>query len=191
MQLGAFSISLAVKDLEASRKFYEAFGFESKGGEPEKGYLILKNGDAVIGLFQGMFDKNTLTFNPGWDTSGKELSEFTDVRELKAELAKEELRFSFTPAMNQQKVLWTAARSIREKVRARAPGTEYVLLAHFVAAPDREEAFGAHLYLFDRGGRCVIVDFQNSHHDDFRRDPPNSPASRVRLAAQRLEAHLR
>ena len=67
MELGAFSISLAVKDLEASRKFYEKFGFKAFAGDPSKNWLILKNGDHVIGLFQGMFDKNILTFNPGWD----------------------------------------------------------------------------------------------------------------------------
>lgn len=66
MELGTFSISLAVKDLEASRKFYEKFGFKAFCGEPSQNWLILKNGDHVIGLFQGMFDKNILTFNPGW-----------------------------------------------------------------------------------------------------------------------------
>ena len=67
MQLGTFSVSLAVKDLEASRKFYEKFGFTSFAGDATQNWLILKNGDHVIGLFQGMFDKNILTFNPGWD----------------------------------------------------------------------------------------------------------------------------
>src|SRR5260370_3280846 len=86
MELGAFSISLAVKDLEASRKFYEKFGFKAFGGNPSKNWLIMKNGDHVIGLFQGMFDKNILTFNPGWDSNAQKLSAFTDVRELQRQL---------------------------------------------------------------------------------------------------------
>ncbi len=86
MELGAFSISLAVKDIEASRKFYEKFGFETFGGDASQNWLILKNGDHVIGLFQGMFEKNTLTFNPGWDSSASELDSFTDVRDLQRQL---------------------------------------------------------------------------------------------------------
>ena len=86
MELGAFSISLAVKDLEASRKFYEKFGFNVFGGDPSQNWLILKNGDHVIGLFQGMFDKNILTFNPGWDSNANKLGSFTDVRELQRQL---------------------------------------------------------------------------------------------------------
>lgn len=82
MDLGAFSISLAVKDLDASRRFYEAFGFRVFGGNAEQNWLILKNGDHIIGLFQGMFDKNILTFNPGWDADAQPLPSFTDVREL-------------------------------------------------------------------------------------------------------------
>jgi catechol 2,3-dioxygenase-like lactoylglutathione lyase family enzyme len=89
MQLGAFSISLAVKDLEASRKFYEKFGFTAFAGEPSQNWLILKNGDTVIGLFQGMFEKNILTFNPGWDSNAQELSSFTDIRELQRQLKAE------------------------------------------------------------------------------------------------------
>lgn len=81
MQLGAFSISLAVKDLGASRAFYETLGFEKTGGDGEH-YLILTNGATTIGLFQGMFDKNILTFNPGWDGPHAESASFTDVREL-------------------------------------------------------------------------------------------------------------
>ena len=69
MELGAFSISLAVKDIETSRAFYEKFGFKDFGGNASQNWLILKNGDHVIGLFQGMFEKNTLTFNPGWDNN--------------------------------------------------------------------------------------------------------------------------
>lgn len=86
MDLGAFSISLSVKNLEASRAFYETLGFESFAGEPEENWLILKNGDHVIGLFQGMFDRNILTFNPGWDQNAQPLSTFTDVRELQRRL---------------------------------------------------------------------------------------------------------
>jgi lactoylglutathione lyase len=86
MDLGAFSVSLAVKDLQASRQFYEKFGFEVVAGDPSQNWLILKNGDHVIGLFQGMFDKNILTFNPGWDSSARELATFTDVRELQRQL---------------------------------------------------------------------------------------------------------
>jgi len=89
MELGAFSISLAVKDLEASRKFYEKFGFTAFGGDPSQNWLILKNGDHVIGLFQGMFEKNALTFNPGWDSNAQELSTFTDVRDLQRKLKAE------------------------------------------------------------------------------------------------------
>ncbi len=86
MQLGAFSISLAVNDLAASRAFYEKFGFTASGGDPSQNWLILKNGDHVIGLFQGMFDKNMLTFNPGWDANAQPVENFTDVRELQRRL---------------------------------------------------------------------------------------------------------
>ena len=94
MQLGAFSISLAVKDLEASRAFYEKFGFKSLGMDPSHGYLILKNGDVVIGIFQGMFEKNMLTFNPGWDQNAQNLSSFTDVRELQRQLKSQGMKFT-------------------------------------------------------------------------------------------------
>lgn len=86
MELGAFSISLAVNDLEASRKFYEAFGFQIFGGNAAQGWLILKNGETVIGLFQGMFEKNMLTFNPGWNQNAQKLPAFTDIRELQRQL---------------------------------------------------------------------------------------------------------
>ncbi len=86
MNLGSFSLSLAVRDLAASRGFYEKLGFEALGGTPEHGYLILKNGDTVIGLFQGMFEDNILTFNPGWNSSAEEVEIFTDVRDLAADL---------------------------------------------------------------------------------------------------------
>lgn len=86
MELGAFSVSLAVKDLAASMAFYEKFGFEVFGGDPENNWVILKNGDCIIGLFQGMFEKNILTFNPGWDSNAQQLDSFTDVRELQRQL---------------------------------------------------------------------------------------------------------
>ena len=86
MQLGAFSVSLAVKNLDASRAFYEKFGFTVSGGDAAQHWLILRNGDHVIGLFQGMFDRNTLTFNPGWDSHARPLATFTDVRELQRQL---------------------------------------------------------------------------------------------------------
>ena len=86
LQLGNFSISLAVRNIEASRDFYAKLGFTAVMGEASKGWLILKNGDVVIGLFQGMFERNMLTFNPGWDADGKPLDEFTDVRVLQRRL---------------------------------------------------------------------------------------------------------
>ncbi|MBK8003967.1 MAG: VOC family protein [Gemmatimonadetes bacterium] len=85
MQLGAFSLSLAVKDLAASRAFYAKLGFQPFAGDGTH-WQILKNGDTVLGLFQGMFDKNLLTFNPGWDQAAQPLPSFTDVRELQKQL---------------------------------------------------------------------------------------------------------
>lgn len=93
MELGAFSVSLAVKDLEASRAFYEKFGFASFAGDPSQNWLILKNGDVIIGLFQGMFEKNILTFNPGWDSNAQKLETFTDVRELQRQLRAQGIQF--------------------------------------------------------------------------------------------------
>ncbi len=86
MELGAFSVSLAVKDIEASRLFYEKLGFTVFAGDQAQNWLILKNGDHAIGLFQGMFERNILTFNPGWDSNAQPLKEFTDVRELQRQL---------------------------------------------------------------------------------------------------------
>jgi lactoylglutathione lyase len=86
MNLGAFSISLTVEDIEASRKFYEKFGFKVFAGDASQNWLILKNGDQAIGLFQGMFEKNILTFNPGWDSNAQKLDVFTDVRDLQRQL---------------------------------------------------------------------------------------------------------
>jgi len=86
MELGTFSISLAVKDIAASRAFYEKFGFKEFAGNASQHWLILKNGPHAIGLFQGMFEKNILTFNPGWDGNANKLNTFTDVRDLQREL---------------------------------------------------------------------------------------------------------
>lgn len=86
MQLGTFSVSLAVKDIHASKAFYEKLGFKVFHGEITQNWLIMKNGDLVVGLFQGMFDKNALTFNPGWDSNAQKLENFTDVRELQRQL---------------------------------------------------------------------------------------------------------
>lgn len=86
MSLGNFSVSLAVKDIAASRAFYEKLGFRVIGGDQARNWLILQNDTSTIGLFQGMFEKNTLTFNPGWDRNGAALPEFDDVREIQAEL---------------------------------------------------------------------------------------------------------
>jgi len=86
MNLGTFSLSLAVKDIEASRAFYETFGFKEVGGDATQNWLILRNGDHTIGLFQGMFEKNTITFNPGWDKNAAKLDTFTDIRDLQRQL---------------------------------------------------------------------------------------------------------
>jgi catechol 2,3-dioxygenase-like lactoylglutathione lyase family enzyme len=86
MKLGAFSISLSVSDIRTSRDFYEKLGFEVFHGDISQNWLILKNGDHVIGLFQGMFEKNTLTFNPGWDSNAQKLDDFTDIRDIQRHL---------------------------------------------------------------------------------------------------------
>jgi lactoylglutathione lyase len=86
MDLGTFSINLAVKDIEASRSFSEKLGFKAFAGDASQHWLILKNGDQTIGLFQGMFEKNILTFNPGWDSNAQKLDAFTDVRDLQRQL---------------------------------------------------------------------------------------------------------
>jgi catechol 2,3-dioxygenase-like lactoylglutathione lyase family enzyme len=93
MDLGAFSVSLSVKDLEVSKSFYEKLGFAPVMGEAAEGWLILKNGDHVIGLFQGMFERNSLTFNPGWDRDAKAVESFTDVRELQRRLKEQGVEF--------------------------------------------------------------------------------------------------
>ncbi len=86
MKLGAFSISLSVKDLKASKQFYSTLGFSVFAGDLERNYLIMKNGNALVGLFQGMFENNILTFNPGWDENASTLEAFDDVRKIQKEL---------------------------------------------------------------------------------------------------------
>ena len=86
MQLGKFSVSLSVKDLGASRAFYEKLGFQAVGGDPAQNWLVLQNETSTIGLFQDMFDKNMLTFNPGWDKTRGTLPDFDDVREIQSKL---------------------------------------------------------------------------------------------------------
>ncbi len=93
MELGAFSISLTVKDIQASKEFYEKFGFKAFGGDITQNWLILKNGDTIIGLFQGMFEKNMLTFNPGWDVNAQKLDSFVDVREIQRQLKQQGIKF--------------------------------------------------------------------------------------------------
>lgn len=95
LALGAFSVSLAVKDIEASRTFYQQLGFEAVGGDVARKWLILRNGTTTIGLFQGIFERNTLTFNPGWDAACNALPEFTDVREIQRRL----IASGLTPAV--------------------------------------------------------------------------------------------
>ncbi len=94
MDLGTFSVSLAVKDIAVSQAFYEKLGFEVFGGDASQGWLIMKSPSCVIGLFQGMFEKNILTFNPGWDESAQPLDSFTDVREIQGKLRAEGVEFA-------------------------------------------------------------------------------------------------
>lgn len=92
MKLGAFSISLSVKDINASKTFYENLGFEVFAGSLEMNYLIMKNGNALVGLFQGMFENNLLTFNPGWDESANKLESFADIRDIQKELKSKDIK---------------------------------------------------------------------------------------------------
>ena len=94
MELGSFSISLAVKDLAASRDFYAKLGFTEAGGDAAQNWLILRNGDHVIGLFQGMFERNIMTFNPGWNQASEAVDPYTDVRELQRTLREQGVEFS-------------------------------------------------------------------------------------------------
>lgn len=94
MKLGAFSISLSVKDINASKEFYENLGFTVFGGGLEKRYLIMKNGNALVGLFQGMFEGNVLTFNPGWDENAGKVEPFDDVREIQRQLRNKDIKLA-------------------------------------------------------------------------------------------------
>ena len=94
MQLGVFSVSLSVKDIHASKAFYEQLGFTVFGGDIAQNWLIMKNGDCLIGLFQGMFERTMLTFNPGWDANAQNLATFTDVRELQKRLKVKGVEFA-------------------------------------------------------------------------------------------------
>ncbi len=94
MELGTFSISLAVKNINASKEFYEKLGFDIFMGDIAQNWLIMKNGEHVIGLFQGMFEKNILTFNPGWDGNAQKLNAFTDIRELQRQLKAQGVEFA-------------------------------------------------------------------------------------------------
>ena len=94
MKLGAFSISLSVKDLEVSKEFYQNLGFTVFGGHMEQKYLIMKNGNALVGLFQGMFEGNILTFNPGWDENAQNLESFDDVRDIQKHLKSKNVKLS-------------------------------------------------------------------------------------------------
>tara|TARA_R110002110_G_scaffold156580_1_gene351728 strand:- start:54 stop:425 length:372 start_codon:yes stop_codon:yes gene_type:complete len=93
MELGNFSLSLAVKDIEASRAFYEKLGFTAFGGGTDHGWLIMTSPTCVIGLFEGMLERNTLTFNPGWDAQGQTLEDFTDIREIQRRLKADGVTF--------------------------------------------------------------------------------------------------
>ncbi len=92
MKLGAFSVSLNVKDINVSKEFYETLGFTIFAGDTKMNYLIMKNGNSLIGLFQGMFENNILTFNPGWDESANKLESFIDVREIQKQLKEKDIK---------------------------------------------------------------------------------------------------
>ena len=94
MPLGAFSVSLNVKDLQKSKEFYEKLGFAQMGGDMKQNHLIMKNGTTIIGIFQGMFEGNILTFNPGWDENAKEVNPFTDVREIQKTLKANQIKLN-------------------------------------------------------------------------------------------------
>ena len=95
MKLGAFSLSLNVKDLNASKQFYEHLGFESFAGDFDKNYLIMKNGNALIGLFVGMFEKNMMTFNPGWDEQAHTVDPFDDIRTIQQHLKNNGIKLAY------------------------------------------------------------------------------------------------
>ncbi len=94
MELGAFSVSLSVKDIAASREFYEKLGFRPVGGDPDQNWQIFRNGEVTIGLFHGMFEGNILTFNPGWNSQARSVDKFTDIRELQRRLKEQGLKMT-------------------------------------------------------------------------------------------------
>jgi catechol 2,3-dioxygenase-like lactoylglutathione lyase family enzyme len=102
MNLGAFSVSLSVKDLQKSKAFYEALGFSSFAGEEDQNWVILKNGDHIIGLFQGMFEGNILTFNPGWDQNAQNTDSFDDVRAIQMQLKEQGIELATTANENDE-----------------------------------------------------------------------------------------
>ena len=102
MELGNFSVSLSVKDLAVSRAFYEDLGFVMVGGDPDQNWIILRNGAAIIGLFQGMFEGNMLTFNPGWSAEGENLDEFTDIRQIQQHLKQKGMQLADEADMNSE-----------------------------------------------------------------------------------------
>lgn len=101
MKLGAFSVSLSVKDINASKQFYEKLGFSVFGGDIAKNYLIMKNEDSLIGLFQGMFENNILTFNPGWDSNANKLEDFDDVRKIQKHLKENDVELIREAALDK------------------------------------------------------------------------------------------
>lgn len=100
MELGAFSVSLNVKDLHASKAFYEKLGFAESGGNMEHNYIVMRNGTTLIGLYQGMFENNILTFNPGWNYDKSELAEFADVRDIQTSLKTADIELTAEPEAN-------------------------------------------------------------------------------------------
>ena len=115
MTLGAFSVSLSVKDIQTSKSFYENLDFQVFGGDISKNWLIMKNGNCTIGLFQGMFDKNILTFNPGWDENATKIDSFTDIRDLQRELKSKGIKLETEADENTSgPVTLKAKRSMRE-----------------------------------------------------------------------------
>ena len=127
MQLGNFSVSLAVKDIAVSRTFYEKLGFTVRGGDQKQNWLVMKNGNTKIGLFQGMFEGNILTFNPGWDSDAKQLPEFTDVRDLQGKLKADGITLT-----NEADAATTGPASFMME----DPDGNQILVDQHVSAPD-------------------------------------------------------
>ena len=127
MELGAFSVSLAVKDIEASRDFYEKFGFQVVGGDSSQNWLILRNSSHTIGLFQGMLEKNILTFNPGWDAEAQPIDSFTDIRELQRELKSKGRRTGQRGGRRKQRSCQLCGGRPRRQPNPRGPARVTVL----------------------------------------------------------------